>query len=215
MPIANQSTTPGRTTLLQAVNTMLMVIGEQPINSLDGQQINEASMAESTLLEIHREGQSRGWYWNREESYEFSRNTAGEVVVPANVIHWAPDAFQFDGRYQLRGQRVYDREKHTYAIGVASITADVTWALAWDECPEVFNRWVLVRAARVFAGRVLGDESLVRLTGLDESSARVELERAEMVHERPNSITGGPGMTPFPTFVPGPGLMGRRWGRRG
>lgn len=215
VPIADQSATPGRTTLLQAVNTMLMVIGEQPINSLDGQQINEASMAENTLLEFHREGQSRGWHWNRDEGFEFSRNNAGEIVVPPNIIHWSPDSFQFNGRYQLRGQRVYDRQNHTYAIGEASITADVTWALSWDECPEVFNRWVLVRAARVFAGRTLGDEGLVRLTGLDEVAARVELERAEMVHERPNSITGGPGMSPFPTFVAGAGLMGRRWGPRG
>lgn len=212
MSIANQGVTPGRTTLLGAVNTLLAVIGEAPVNSLDGQQIGEASMAEATLLEFHREGQSRGWHWNREEAYPFSRNSSGEMVVPANVIHWAPDNYQFAGRYQLRGQRVYDRDEHTYSIGIETLAADVVWALSWDECPEVFNRWVVARAARVFAGRVLGDQAQVRLAGLDEASARAELDRAEAVHERPNSITGGPGVKPFRTFIPAPGLMGRTQG---
>ena len=64
MPISNQAVTPGRTTLLEAVNTLLAVIGEQPVNTLETQQIVEASMAERTLLEFHKEGQVNGWSWN-------------------------------------------------------------------------------------------------------------------------------------------------------
>lgn len=212
MPIANQAVTPGRTTLLEAVNTLLMVIGEQPVNSIDTQQIVEASMAERTLLEFHREGQSRGWHWNREEGYEFTRDARGEVPVPANLLRWVPDHYQFDGRYQLRGQRAYDRQEHTFKIDVATIKADVVWLLSWDECPEVFNRWVTIRSARVFAGRVLGDNSSFQLTAMDEQAARVELERAEMEQEQPNSLTGGPGLRPFPTFSPGLGVLGRNRG---
>lgn len=212
VPLANQAATPGRTTLLEAVNTLLAVIGEQPVNSIDTQQIVEASMAERTLLEFHRDGQQRGWHWNREEGYEFARNASGEVVVPANLIRWVPDHYQFDGRYQLRGQRVYDRQEHSYQINEASIKADVVWMLSWDECPEVFNRWTTIRSARAFAGRVLGDSGSVQFTAMDEQAARVELERAEMEHEQPNSLTGGPGLRPFPTFSPGLGVLGRNRG---
>lgn len=215
MPTFSQTTTPGRTSLLQAVNTMLSVIGEASINTLDGQQINEASTAEATLLEFHRDGQARGWYWNTEKDYPFPADGTGGITVPANLIKWEPNIYQYDGRYQLRGQRVYDRESHTYTITETPILADVVWALAWDECPEVFNRWTLIRSARVFAGRVLGDESVVRLAGLDEVAARAELDRSELAHEKPNSLTGGPGMRPFPTFIPGPGLAGRQWGPYG
>ena len=59
-----QSATPGRTTLLEAVNTLLMNIGEMPVSSLEDQQIQDARMAQLTLLEFHKEAQTRGWSWN-------------------------------------------------------------------------------------------------------------------------------------------------------
>ena len=45
MGIKNQSVTQGRTTLLDAVNVLLANIGEQPINSLETEQIDESKKA--------------------------------------------------------------------------------------------------------------------------------------------------------------------------
>ena len=59
--IKNQSVTQGRTTLLDAVNVLLANIGEQPINSLETEQIDESKQAERTILEFHKEGQTKGW----------------------------------------------------------------------------------------------------------------------------------------------------------
>ena len=52
----NQSAIPGRTTLLDAVNILLENIGEQPVNTLEDEQITDARIAERTLLEFHKEG---------------------------------------------------------------------------------------------------------------------------------------------------------------
>lgn len=215
MGLANQGATPGRTTLLEAVNICLQNIGEQPVNSLESQQVTEAATAERTILEFHKEGQTRGWSWNTEQSYEFLKDSStNQITVPANVVSFAPDAYRWAGRFQLRGQRVYDKEKRTYALGVdvPSLEADVVWLLPWDECPEVFNRWVTIRSARVFSGRVLGDSSSFQYTALDEQAALVELQRAELEQAQANSLTGGPGLRPFPTFSPGMGLLGRNGG---
>lgn len=214
MPISNQAVTPGRTTLLEAVNTLLAVIGEQPVNTLETQQIVEASMAERTLLEFHKEGQVNGWSWNSEQAYEFTKDNTNEIVVPTNVVRWAADAYEWAGRFQLRGQRVYDREKRTYSLGsdVTSLKADVVFLLSWDESPEAFNRWVTIRSARVFSGRVLGDSSSFRYTAVDEQAALTALQAVEMDQLQANSLTGGPGMRPFPTYSPGLGLLGRNRG---
>ncbi len=214
MPISNQAVTPGRTTLLEAVNTLLAVIGEQPVNTLETQQIVEASMAERTLLEFHKEGQVNGWSWNSEQAYEFTKDNNSEIVVPTNVVRWAADAYEWAGRFQLRGQRVYDREKRTYSLGsdVTSLKADVVFLLSWDESPEAFNRWVTIRSARVFSGRVLGDSSSFRYTAVDEQAALTALQAVEMDQLQANSLTGGPGMRPFPTYSPGLGLLGRNRG---
>ena len=60
MGLDKQSQAPGRTTLLEAVNICLQNIGEQPVNTLETQQINEAAQAETTILEFFKEGQTRG-----------------------------------------------------------------------------------------------------------------------------------------------------------
>ena len=53
MGLANQSRTPGRTTQLEAVGIQLENIGEQPVDSLENEQIQDARVAERTLLEFH------------------------------------------------------------------------------------------------------------------------------------------------------------------
>lgn len=214
MPISNQAVTPGRTTLLEAVNILLAVIGEQPVNTLETQQIVEASMAERTLLEFHKEGQVNGWSWNSEQAYEFAKDSNNEIVVPTNVVRWATDAYEWAGRFQLRGQRVYDRENRTYSLGsdVESLKADVVFLLSWDESPEAFNRWVAIRSARVFSGRVLGDSSSFKYTAMDEQAALTALQSVELDQLQANSLTGGPGLRPFPTYSPGLGLLGRNRG---
>ena len=215
MSLANQAITPGRTTLLEAVNVCLQNVGEQPINSLENQQITEAATALRTIMEFHKEGQTRGWSWNTELGYEFVKDPGtNEIRVPANLVSFAPDAYRWAGRFQLRGQRVYYKEKRTYVLGVdvPSLEADVVWLLPWDESPEAFNRWVTIRSARVFSGRVLGDSSSFQYTAVDEQAALVELQRVEIEQAQPNSLTGGPGLRPFPTYSPGMGLLGRSGG---
>jgi len=210
-----QSATPGRTTLLEAVNTLLMNIGEMPVDSLENQQIQDARMAQLILLEFHKEGQTRGWSWNAETQYPFEKDaTTGEIDVSAQVLSWAVDPYRYDGRYQLRGTRVYDRKKQTFKIpdDDSPIKADVTWLLSWDECPEAYNRYTTIRSARVFASRMLGADSLVQYTAIDEQAAMTELMRVEMEQSHPNSLTGGPWSGPMPTYSASQGLRRSMFG---
>lgn len=51
MGLLNQSLTPGRTTLVEAVNVLLGTIGEAPVATLEDEQNAEAAMAERVILE--------------------------------------------------------------------------------------------------------------------------------------------------------------------
>ena len=161
MGLANQSVTPGKTGLLDAVNILLENIGEQPVNTLENQQITDARIAERTLLEFHKEGQIKGWSWNTERDFPFSKDSNGEVKIPTNVLKLSLDPYLYAGRYQHRGTRLYDTEYRTYVLEttVTEVLCDVIFGMAWDECPEAFNRWITIRSARVFAQRVLGDSA--------------------------------------------------------
>jgi hypothetical protein len=215
MGLANQSKTPGRTTLLEAVNVCLSNIGEAPVDTLETQQVAEARIAERTLLEFHKEGQSQGWCWNTETDYLFSKDVgSSEIVVPANVVRWSPDPYTWAGRFQLRGQKVYDRTNRTTRLGddITELEADVVFLLSWDDCPEPFNRWVTIRSARVFSDRVLSSDSIFKYTAKDELDALTELKRMEAENVQANLLTGGPGLAPFPTYSPGTGLIRRLMG---
>ena len=205
-----QSATPGRTTLLDATNVLLRNIGEMPVNSLEDEQIQDARIAEQTLLEFHKEGQIRGWSWNREAQYPFDRDAdTGEIEVPASTMTWLVDPYHDNGRYVLRGTKVYDKKNRTFKINAndAPIEADVIWLLSFDEVPEAFNRWVTIRAARIFSDRALGSEALFKYTMEDEKDAQAELERIELEQEQANMLTGA---YAFPTYQPNTGLMNRR-----
>jgi hypothetical protein len=210
MGIANQGVTPGRTTLVEAVNVLLSNIGEAPVATLEDDQNAEAAVAERTILEFHKEGQTRGWSWNQEQGYKFVRDVStNEIVVPTNVVRFAPDAFQWAHRFVLRGQRVYDKQERTYAlVDIPYLEADVTFLLSWDECPEAYNRWVVIRSARVFSDRILSSDSISKYTAEQEQRAWMELMRVENDQVEANVLSGG--LEPFPTFLPASGLGGRR-----
>ena len=213
MGTANQAVTPGRTTLLDAVNVLLENIGEQPVNTLGNQQIMDARIAERTLLEFHKDGQVKGWSWNSEFDYQFKRDsTTNQIKVPESVVRFSMDPYDYAGRFQLRGQVVYDRENRTTLLGddIPHLHADVIFLLPWDETPEAYNRWVTIRSARVFSNRVLGSDALYKYTAEDEQAAKATLERMESQVEQANMLTDGRNYNPFPTFAPASGLATRR-----
>jgi ribosomal protein L21E len=210
MGLANQAVTPGRTTLLEAVNVCLAVIGEAPINTLENEQVGEAAQAERTLLEYHKEGQTRGWGWNRERGVKFYPDpTTREVLIPPSVVKWAPSRLDWNNRFQARGGRVYDNEGRSYAIPayVASIEADIVSLLPWNDCPEVFNRWATIRAARVFSNRAVGNTTTYQLTQAEEDQAWADLLRIDTEQSQPNAVTGDEAWV---TFRPVMGLGRRR-----
>lgn len=210
MGLAEQTKAQGRTTLLDAVNVCLENIGEQPVDNLDNEQIQDARIAERTILEVHKEGQVKGWSWNTEYNYPFRKNaTTNEIKVPETVMEFAPNPYQFNGRFQLRGTRVYDLVNRTFQMdsGITELAADVIWLLSWDSVPEAYNRWVTIRGARIFSDRSLGSEALFKYTMKDEQDAQAVLERVELQQESPNMLTGN---YSFPTYQPSSGLMNRR-----
>ena len=210
MGLAQMTKAQGRTTLLDAVNVCLENIGEQPVDSLENEQIQDARIAQRTLLEIHKEGQTKGWSWNTEYNYPFLKDAkTNQIEVPEQVVEFSIDRYQYNGRFQLRGTKVYDLLNRTFILDetITELQADVIWLLSWDEVPEAYNRWVTVRAARIFSDRSLGSEALFKYTLKDEQDAQAELARVELQQEAPNLLSGP---FAFPTYQPNTGLMNRR-----
>ena len=173
-------TTP--TTKLEAVNTMLSTIGEAPVNSLSSGLV-DAETAETILNNVSRSVQSHGWNFNSEPDYTVAADSEGNLVLPANVVR--ADLANSETKYRSskneyvqRGNRIYDKVKHTFNIGKA-LVLDVVVLLDFTDMPEVARRYVTVRAARIFQERVVGSDKLSAMNRNDEQQALYHLQELE------------------------------------
>jgi hypothetical protein len=146
---------------LEAVNTMLAVIGEANVNTLDVIGNLDVSTAIATLRGVSREVQSRGLWFNSDDRYTFTLNAAGQAVPPDQILSIRPLHGRGSRSYTIRNGRVYSRGESTDVFTADNVpTARVVWFLPFDEIPETARRYIAVRAARIFQKNYLGSESL-------------------------------------------------------
>lgn len=174
------------TTKLEAVNVCLTNIGEAPVASLTGLQV-DAQVASSIIDEVSREVQSNGWHWNT-EVHTISPNISNQIILPANTLR--VDTVEKDRSRDViqRGMKLYDRKDNTYTF-TDSLRLHLTIALDFDEIPEAARRYITMRSSRVFQERTLGSESLSKFNRGDEQQAWALLQHEEAETGDHNMIT--------------------------
>jgi len=166
------------TTELDALNTMLSIIGEAPVNTIEDTGLVDAVMARQILHETMREVQSHGWHWNTDRGVNLIPQypLPGEVFLPANTL--MVDAV--DERHDVvqRGVKLWDRRNNTYKFSEA-VKVDIVKLLDFEEIPQAARHYIMVRAGRIFQDRVVGSETLAGFNEKDETRALVRLRNAE------------------------------------
>lgn len=162
-----------RTTKLDAVNTLLDAIGEDPVDSLDT-GLYQAQTAERYLDRTAKKVLSGDWHFNRENKVRLSPNAAGEIEVPANAIE--VDASSWHVHTQQRGNRLYDLSRHTFKFS-APVEVDMTVMLEWEDLPEPARQYITARAAREYQKTRLGSDSLDKFLTEEEASTLQALSR--------------------------------------
>ena len=162
------------TTKLEAINTILQIIDEEPVETLQGEQPLEVTSAINTLEEVNREIQQMGWHWNTEYQYPLMPESDGTITLPQSTLEFDVDP-RVSGNgsceYIQRGARVYNRTDRTYDIG-KKLEAVIVSYLDWDDMPEPFRRWVFIRAGRILSNRSIGDGATNSFTQMNEIEAK-------------------------------------------
>jgi hypothetical protein len=162
------------TTELDAVNQMLVVVGESPVSTLDENTLIESGMALRLLRSESRALQMRGWNFNTDESATFLPDTVtGEVRLPLNTLSVTFHGNDTGGALTYRAGKVYDRRKQSFALA-RSILADVVILLPFEDMPEPARNYVMIRSCRRFQDSQLGDGALHQFEESDEMSAWAE-----------------------------------------
>ena len=196
-----------RTTYLEAVNLVLRMMGEAPVDSLDG-QFGLAQQAADSVLTVSRKLQSEAWSFNTDYQRTLLRDvTSNQISLPANALRVEVNPSDYSSLDIVqRGDRLYDRKGGTYTF-TQDITADVTYGLDWEELPEHARRYIAVTAGRELQQSIIGSRDLDQINygmEVEAKSAFYEIETTTSSH---NMLQGNPNIAgPYLSYIPSQAL---------
>jgi len=171
------------TTKLNALNTILSVVGEPPLNDLTGDASKNADavLALNILDEISREVQSSGWHFNTVKEVPLVPDSSGTIQITGDIARVDTELASESRSYDLvlRGSTLYDRKNRTSTF-TQTIKTTVVYLLDFENLPEVAKRFVTIRAARVFQDRLIGEPNQHTFNSRDELNAWTALREFEM-----------------------------------
>jgi len=191
-------------TELDAVNSILMSVGESPVNTLDTQS-PEVVIAQSTLRQVCREIQSEGWSYNTEYEFPFTVNSSNEVIIPPTVLQLDVNRYKHQDNYDVvrREGKLYDRYNHTYKFtGVKTLYCDVVWFYEFGDIPQAFRDYITARAARIAAGRMVSDADSIRILQTDETLLRALAIEYDTQQAEYNVFNGSDLRNPYTSYKP-------------
>ena len=179
------------TTELQAVNTMLSVIGEAPVNSITGTTTVDVSVAKNILDETSMSIQSQGWNFNTTYNYKsLSLDADNKVPLPLNCVKADSNKAYRHFNYTIRNGFLYDMEKDTDVFTSAPSSVDLVLVQQFEHLPEYARRYITMKASRRFASRFIGDNQITQLIGQDENEALMAFHQADSQEADINMLNG-------------------------
>ena len=167
------------TSKLDAINSMLIGIGEAPVNTLNS-GLQEAEVAEIVLDSISREVQSMGWAFNTDIRYTLSPNNSDNIALPSNTLRVDTTGLKRDYNTDVieRDNKLYDRTKNSF-IFTESVEVDIIFLFDFIELPEIARQYIALRAGRKFQENILGSAEMTQLQFKDEQQALFALRAAD------------------------------------
>mgnify|MGYP003339042591 FL=1 len=197
-----------RTSYLEAINRILQMMGEAPVNSLNG-QYGLGQQAEEMLKDVSRKVQTDGWSFNTDYERDLLPDAATkEIAVGTNVSRVVVDPYNYPSLDVVqRGAKLYDRRANSYQFTDA-IKADITYILEWEELPEHARQYIAVKAGRHLQESILGSADLTRINMTIEAEARALFLEEETYASQNNMLRGNPNHTGvFMTYMPSRALQ--------
>ena len=184
--------TMARTSFLEAVNRVLQMMGEAPINSLNG-QYGLALQAQDSLNDVSRKLQSEGWSFNTDREKLLQRNAStNEIAVGSNISRVVIDAYRYPALDVVqRGGKLYDRFNNTYVFD-QDLYVDMTIILEWEELPEHARQYITIKAGRQLQEAILGSVDLTKINLTAEMEAKALFLDEETVVSDHSMLRGNP-----------------------
>ena len=169
-------------TELDAVNMMLISIGQTPVNTLSVTGIRDVAIAQTILQNTSREVQNEGWSFNSETDYELVPDGSDNVTVPTQAFFCDPvdHTHNFVVRDNGGTLMLYDLTDKTFTITINPLKVDVVWFYDFDEIPQYARNYIAIKAARRFQAYMVGSKILHEYTSEDELGALTLMVKVDL-----------------------------------
>jgi hypothetical protein len=185
-------------TELEAVNEMLMSIGQAPVNTLNVTGIRDVNIAKTRLQTTARRVLLQGWHFNTDETHEVAPDADGIVVVPPGALS-VDASTPYDDltvRRHEKGMAVYNKADQTFVFA-APVSLKIIWGFPFEDLPEAARCYIATSAGRRFQSKVIGSQILDRFEEEDEVKAHILLQREERRTRDTNMFRGNAQLAGF------------------
>ena len=191
------------TAQLDAVNEMLMSVGQTPVTQLEATN-PDVALAFETLTQVSRGVQAEGWTFNRENhlSTFAPDSTTKKIQIPDNVLQ-IDLSDNHDNRSKDTVRRdgyLYDRENHTFEWD-STPEVDVVYFYDWGDLPKPIRDYIVARAAAIFSSRIVGDPTQFQLLSQREAYARAQALEYEC-NQGDHNFMGWPDESAYQSYKP-------------
>jgi hypothetical protein len=186
-------------TELDAVNAMLLSIGQAPVSTLSVSGITDVNIARKLLETAARRCLAKGWNFNTDDDYVITPDANGFCLVPSGALS-VDSSNTSENLVQRRAPNgsmcFYSKDAQSFLFN-ASITVKVIWGFAFEDLPEVARNYIATYAGRRFQSRVIGSQILDRFEEEDERYAWVLLQTEERRSADTNMFRRSPFLQSF------------------
>ncbi len=166
-------------TRLEAVNRILLSIGELPIDDLDFAP-TEVELALTHLDMASKEVQLDGWYFNT-EIVDLKPDSQGHIFLPYDsikVVDLPPYVICINNK-------LYDQARQSFVFN-KNIRCKAIKAVDFEDIPLSFALWVTLRAAKKYQNNTLTSGFLAENLEKEELEAMLLAKREHRQVTRPN-----------------------------
>ena len=159
---------------LDSVNSILMSVGESPVNTLNTQS-PEVAIAQKTLQQVTREVLAEGWVFNTENEVKFTVDADDQIPLSEAVLQVDTNRFYHLDTYNVirKDGKLYDRYEHKNTFpDETTMYLDVVWMYAFEDIPQSFRDYITARSIRKAALRMVSDLEINKAFEQDEVVAR-------------------------------------------
>lgn len=186
-------------TELEAVNAMLLSIGQAPVSTLSVSGIADVNIARELLKTAARRCLAKGWNFNTDDEYTITPDVGGYCVVPSGAL--SVDAQNSTENLVQRrapngSMAFYSKDSQSF-IFTSPITVRVIWGFGFEDLPEVARNYIATYAGRRFQSRVIGSQILDRFEAEDEQYAWILLQTEERRSADTNMFRRSPYLQSF------------------